>query len=509
MNWTHGYHAETGYTYGYYPETMPLRLHWAALIQGHDTPTRQFRYIDAGCGQGYNLVLAAAAHPDSEFVGLDFMPNHIAHARALAARCGLKNVTFIEADFTQLANDTQAMASLGEFDYAVCHGISTWIAPNVKKALYTLLGAILRPGGVFYNSYNTHPGWLSTVPFQHLVLLEQERHHGVDAIAAARNTMEGLAEHGQLFNILPALKSRLESFKTQDPAYLVQEYNNLCWQPVFVSQMVDDMAAVKLDYLGTATLGEVYVEDLPTALREIIDRQPTLKLKLQVRDYALNQSFRRDLYVKGKTPVWPQELSERLQDTRFVANAPASRPKPEEPYLFVSGAIKVQGNRESYSALLDQLNVSGGMSLREIKVPGQNLSVAAIAKMVSLLLQGGWLLPVVATSDHATEKTLKRVNQGITDAICDGAPYQYISLPKAGCALPLKELEMLIINGHVHKISEKELASFVLKKLNNLGRRLVNAGQAVADSEASAAMIQQKIEATKPLIGWLKTMGAI
>jgi hypothetical protein len=32
MNWKHGYYADSGYTYGYYSETSPLRLAWAALI---------------------------------------------------------------------------------------------------------------------------------------------------------------------------------------------------------------------------------------------------------------------------------------------------------------------------------------------------------------------------------------------------------------------------------------------------------------------------------------------
>jgi hypothetical protein len=45
----------------------------------------------------------------------------------------------------------------------------------------------------------------------------------------------------------------MNSLEKQDPAYLVNEYNNQFLQPVFVTQMMDGMAVVKLDYLGTAT----------------------------------------------------------------------------------------------------------------------------------------------------------------------------------------------------------------------------------------------------------------
>ena len=504
MSWTHGYHADSGYTYGYYPETMPMRLHWAALIQGKITPTKKFRYLDAGCGQGLNLILAAASHPDSEFIGLDFMPNHIAHARELAKNCGLKNVQFFEADFSQLVQDPEAIASLNSFDYAICHGISTWVAPHIKQALYTLIGLILKPGGVFYNSYNTHPGWLNAVPFQHLVLLEQERVSGNEAFAAARNTMESLAEHGEFLNIFPSFKGRLDSYKKLDAAYLVQEYNNLSWQPVFVSQMLDELAAVKLDYLGPATLGEAYLEDLPAHLRALIDRQPTLKLKLQIQDYGLNQSFRRDLYVKGKVSAWPQYLEEHLQNIRVVTNLLTARPKADEPYVFASGSLRVKGHHAIYSAILEQCAVEGGLSLQDIRIPDQNLAMPAITKMVSLLIQGGWLCFCI--DEHQSSE---QVNKTIADAVCAGAPYQYLSLPKAGGAFAVNQLDMLIINGYLHQISETDIAGRVVKQLNKLGRNLSKGGENVSDPLIAIQMIQERMNTWKPLFDWLKKMDVL
>lgn len=306
MNWKHGYYADSGYTFGYYAETSPLRLAWSALVQGQQTPTSGFRYLDAGCGQGLSLILMAAAHPESEFVGIDFLPEHIAHATELARSCGLSNVRFLEGDFIELALDP---SNLGQFDYAVCHGITTWIAPAVKESLFSLIGKVLRPGGLFYNSYNTFPGWLSAVPFQHLVLLEQRSKTGALALRSARESMDRLKDGGKaLFATLPGLPARLKSMETQDPAYLVQEYNNQFWQPVFVTEMMDRMAAVKLSYLGTATLPEAFESSYLPEVRELLAAQPTHELREQLRDYASNQSFRRDLYVKGRSRPWTAEL---------------------------------------------------------------------------------------------------------------------------------------------------------------------------------------------------------
>lgn len=504
MDWKHGYHANDGYTYGYYPETMPARLQWAALIQGHVTPTRKFRYLDAGCGQGLNLILAAAAHPDSEFVGLDFMPNHIAHARELAKRCGLSNVQFIEADFLEIVRDEQAWRRLGEFDYTVCHGISTWVSRDVKEALFKLVGRTLKPGGVFYNAYNTHPGWLTVVPFQHLVLLEQDRQSGEDAINAAQETIRKISECTKFLDAFPGMKGRLESFKTQEASYLVQEYNNLSWQPVFVSQMIDELAMEKLDYLGTATLVETYVEGLPPALRQLIDQQPTQKLKLQVHDYGINQSFRRDLYVKGRHAAWPAELTQKILDARFMVNKAVKRPLEGESYTFSAGTIKIDGKAEAYSALLDQLSDDDGLSLQEIKIPNQVFSANSISKMLSLLLHGGWALPLLSNDTNSVS-----VNKAICDAVCMGAPYRYLSLGNTGSAFMFNQIELMTICAYLRKIPENEWALFVRQKLGALGQSLAKDGKKLTDQNDSESLLQEQINQIKPKIQWLKSIRAI
>lgn len=188
MDWKHGYYADGGYTYGFYPEMAPERIGWLAALKGYQLPTQRFRYVDMGCGQGVHLAILAALHPDAEFWGVDFMPVHIGHARQLAERAGLANVHFIEADFLALQQDLEAGKvlpgglTLGDVDYVVAHGISTWVAPAVREALFALASALLRPGGFFYNSYNAFPGWLDAVPFQNLVLQLQRRSGGVQAL---------------------------------------------------------------------------------------------------------------------------------------------------------------------------------------------------------------------------------------------------------------------------------------------------------------------------------------
>jgi SAM-dependent methyltransferase len=505
MNWKYGYFAETGYAYGHYPETMPARLRWAALLQGQLLPEKDFRYLDAGCGQGLNLILAATCHPDSEFIGIDFSPEHIAHASALARRCGLTNVRFIEGDFVALADDP---GTLGEFDYVVCHGISTWIAPPVRKQLFRLVGHCLKPGGLFYNSYNTHPGWLAVLPFQHLVLLEQRSRTGAQALQAALTSMASLKDiSGGMFSQLPGLQNRLDNMKTHDAAYLLHEYNNQCWQPLFVTQMLDEMAAIKLDYLGTATLPELFDDAFPAPLREWLAQQDNPAIKEQLRDYALNQSFRRDLYVKGRLRPWSKAHQPLLQAQRFMINSLAVQPEPGQTWPIRGGSVELNGEAGFYADLMQCLALAGeaGLSLGELMDGQTNAAYRNhVTQVISMLVHGNWATPCLAQTDDI-RRSARMTNTALCQSILEGAPYRYICLPKAGYAMTLGDFDWQMINFELTELPETQWPQALVQT----GRELLKDGQPITDP----AQVNQLLEiATQEFVKtkrpYLRNMGA-
>lgn len=478
-DWGHGYFTQGGYSFGYYPETMPARLHWAALVQGHAIRSSHFRYLDAGCGQGLNLILAAIAHPESEFVGIDFMPRHVAHGRQLASRIGLDNVTFLEGDFTRLADDH---AALGQFDYAVCHGIASWIAPEVRAALMRLIGRVLVPGGLLYNSYNTQPGWLATVPIQQLVLLEQERNLPEDALAAARRTMKTIVENAPaLAAAAPGLKSRLEAMEGQEVAYLLQEYNNDHWQPMFVSDMIDLLAGEKLDYLGSATLAEAFPAPVPAALRPVIDAEKSVRVREQLRDYALNQGFRRDLYVKGHLPLFGTAQERAIHDQRFVANPLTARPAAGEPYKLKAGGVELNGQPAFYNRLLDRMaQGADGCTIGElIESVSDQPHKNAVVETVSMLVHGGWALPRTAADPRGRLETVR----ALAVAVSDGAPYRFVPLPRTGGAVALSDIDWLILASALSDRPAGQLGDALLSSLKSLNRVLKKNGEDVTSPD--------------------------
>lgn len=435
-DWRHGYFADGGYTYGCYPEIMPSRLNWAAALMGVDATTDRFRYLDLGCGQGLSLMMAATHYPDSEFVGIDFMPEHIAHGRELSARAGLKNVKFIEADFLTLSRE-----AVGEFDYVVAHGITTWVSPEVRNALFKLASDVLRPGGIMYNSYNTYPGWLSGNPFQHLVLELQTRYSGHQALDIARKSMASLNKaKSPLFEQLPSLGVRLDRMGKQDPAYLVQEYNNRHWRPVYCSEMLRLAREHKLEFFGSATLPELFDNCYPTQLLALINTESDQVLRETIRDLGMSQSFRRDLYAKGTHRRWLLERDSALMSISFVRNRFVPIPMDGQPFKFISGGVDVEGERSKYINLIENFG-DDGCTLNEVINSNYTLDPQLIKLMTSLLIHGGWLVQKVEKSKNVNLD----LNDVILNSVLQGAPYRYLCLGNGIAFQSFTDIEMILI----------------------------------------------------------------
>jgi hypothetical protein len=119
-DWSAGYVADIGYTFGYYQELNPLRAKLAFLNSGLNVP--EFGHAcELGFGQGLSASLHAAASVTS-WQGTDFNPSQAAFAQDLIAASGANAKLYDEA-FAEFAN----RADLPDFDFIGLHGIWSWI----------------------------------------------------------------------------------------------------------------------------------------------------------------------------------------------------------------------------------------------------------------------------------------------------------------------------------------------------------------------------------------------
>ena len=81
-DWTSGYVADVGYTYGYYQELNPLRARLALLSAGIHAPCTSAA-CELGFGQGLSINLHAASS-SVRWYGTDFNSSHAAFAQEIA-----------------------------------------------------------------------------------------------------------------------------------------------------------------------------------------------------------------------------------------------------------------------------------------------------------------------------------------------------------------------------------------------------------------------------------------
>lgn len=355
MTWSDGYIADAEYTSHYYSELAPPHLDMAALLAGVLPPDREdgrFRYCELGCGNGMSTNILAACHPNAEFVGIDFMPVHIANSRKAAKKAGLENVTFHELSFAEACAE-----NLGQFDYIVAHGIYSWISPENRKEMVEFFRRFLAPGGLAYLSYNTYPGWLSVSPVQKVVSEFAKTLKGSSPQRAKKGfefAADLLAKNALAFQSSPGAKAQIERAPAQQANYLAHEYLNGAWHPLYVTDVMRELAAAKLEYATSATLAEndlrLLVNDEMAA---VIRGQTTEELRQLVKDIAINARFRRDIYTRGGRRLSGLDQRQLLTERRVALSTASEAVTYKAEYMGRSFSFDTPTAHALVAALAD------------------------------------------------------------------------------------------------------------------------------------------------------------
>ena len=321
----HGYATDIPYLRDFKPMLAPAWLDHVALVAGVEPPPRKpgFAWCDLGCGQGVTGNILAATHPGGVFHAIDAMPAHIDHARRLAAEAGIHNVGFHCVDFAAAAD-----LDLPSFDYIAAHGVYSWVDSASQRALRRFLDRRLKPGGLVYVSYNAMPGWARDLPFQHLARALARDFSGNSAkrFAAALGVIRTLAA-AKVEALAPSfivgeLEQRPEDYT---PAYLVHEFMPDAWEPLYVTEVRAAMKTIGLAPVGSATLIEnldplVLSESAREMLAAIADND----LRELVRDFYLDQRFRRDVFIRDSRRLSGEQRCNALLARSFALARPAA-----------------------------------------------------------------------------------------------------------------------------------------------------------------------------------------
>ena len=507
-DWTAGYVVDVGYPFGYYTELNPQRLRLAFLNAGLAFPE-----VGAACELGFGQGVSANLHAAASLIkwyGTDFNPAQAGFAQELAGVSGAGAHLFDHA-FAEFCSRPE----LPEVDYIGVHGIWSWISDENRAVIVDFIRRKLKVGGVLYISYNTQPGWAAMVPMRDLLTEHGEvmgaAGHGIvsriDAALAFADKL--LATNPAYAHVNPQVPERLKKIKGQDRNYLAHEYFNRDWHPMPFSRMAEWLAPAKLSYACSAHyLDHIDALNLTAEQQALLKEIPDPMFRETVRDFCVNQQFRRDYWVKGARKLDGLAQATALRAQRVLLVQPRA-----EVSLKVEGFLVEATMQEAvYGPILDALGDHRPKTLGQLEatVKDKGIAFAQVRQAVMVLTGAGALQ---AVQDEAIGIKAKQQTDRLNAHLCDRArgsgDISYLASPVTGGGVRVDRFRQLFLLARSQgKQQPAEWAQFVWQGLTAQGQKIVKEGKPLDSAGENLAELtaQAQIFAEKQLL-ILKALG--
>lgn len=491
-DWTAGYVADIGYTYGYYSELNPLRVKLAFLSAGLVCP--QFgTACELGFGQGVSTNIHAAASV-TQWYGTDFNPAQAGFAQELAVHSSA-SATLYDESFEEFARRSE----LPEFDFICLHGIWSWISDENRAVVVDFIRRKLKVGGVLYLSYNTMPGWAAFAPMRHLLnqhadIMGATGEGIANRIGGALEFAEELMATNPLYvRANPTIGERIKTMKQHGRDYLAHEYFNRDWHPMHFATAAEWLAPAKVQFACSAHFHDhVGVLSLSKEQSDLLARIPDPQFRESVRDFMVNQQFRRDYWVRGRRTISALEKLETLRALKVVLLVPPD----EVPLSIKCAAGQVSLSEAVYLPILAQLaqHEPTAVGVLEQALADKGIALGAIEQ--SLMVLGG-LGVVVEAQDQANAATVRescnKLNKHVLSMSRYGGELSYLASPVLGGGMPLDRVNQHFLLGCFEGLeSPAQLARFAWEIMTARGHLIAKDGVPLQTAEENVAELEAR-----------------
>jgi len=500
-----GYVTEIDYISTVLLELNPAWLAVAAGWCGVRPPPldRAFRYLELGCGHGANLLLAAALFPHGRFVGNDFMASHVESACRLRDAAGLGNLAILPDSFAELARRDD----LPEFDFIAAHGVYSWISAENQGHIVEIVRRHLKPGGIFYVSYNCAAGWAGRSGLRQLLAELVRQDHGPlpERMDRALAAAAGLAAAGRAAPALSGLEETVRSLLPQSRAYLVHEYLNDNWRPLHHPEVASTMAAAGLAYIGSARpadnmlLGAVS----PTLLPHLA-AQPKGPVREQMIDMAAGRGFRCDLYGRDTPPLDDAARRRRWETTRFVRLRDTAQCPPQA--ALATGPLPLDPAR--HAAVLGALDSgpAGFAALRELPVL-RAAGERAVQDLLTLMAVAGQIMPLPGDVQPSAAGAAA-LNRALVEQARIGRAAGFLAAPGIAGSVSIGIVDMLLAGAALEGAAA--LAERAWRDVAALGRPIPWDREVIAaDAAGRATLDRLEGRFREQVLPWLQAFGIV
>lgn len=489
--------TDPGYTAGFYRETAPSHLAFAALSIGKSPghAANPQRMLELGFGQGFGLALLAAASPDVEFEGCDFNADHVRHARQLIEAAQLANLSVSQAAFEQVA----VRGGKADCDAIALHGVLSWVAPETQAAIVEIARQRLRPQGLLYVSYNCLAGWAPLAPVRQLMLDVKRATPGTSEhqLARALELLKTLRErNAPYFAVHPAAARHVDDLLQMDARYLVHEFLGDHWDPLAFSQVAALFARADMSFTASATLTEnIDRYAVRSDLLPFFSGTGDPVLQEGARDFAGGKLFRRDVFTRGKAGASGAHSIATFPNLRFVLIVPRTRVQ----FTFFTPFGQLAGKPELYAPIADALAQQPRSFGELLSLPAFGEGQAdALTECLVLLVHSGQVIPALQPA-AADAKPARRFNRMVVNAAREGRMYDSLACPVTRTGIPVTDFGLLalvaVFDGQAR--DHLDAARYGLSILKRLDRRPRRGGQPIDDDKEAIAFLAEHM---RPII---------
>jgi methyltransferase-like protein/2-polyprenyl-3-methyl-5-hydroxy-6-metoxy-1,4-benzoquinol methylase len=345
------------YTSLAFPQTHPDHLAGVARIFSLSPPdVAACRVLELGCASGGNLMPMAFNLPGSDFVGIDVSQQHVDVAQESIRALQVRNLRIERASILDVDR------SWGTFDYILCHGVFSWVEPEVQDAILRIAGEQLSPQGVAYVSYNTYPGWHVRQMVRDMMKYHAEQFADAqEQIAQARALLTFLASASQSTGVYgQLLAAEAERANRADDSYVFHEHLERTNLPLYFHQFIDRAAHAGLQYLAESIVAEMLTTQLPAPVAGTLERiSPDLLHLEQYLDFVRNRQFRQTLLCRAAARPRRNLTPDVLVGLR-VSSAASADPAGIDfddsvPVVFTNGKQRAEVRKPATKAALAAL----------------------------------------------------------------------------------------------------------------------------------------------------------
>jgi hypothetical protein len=332
----------------------------------------------------------------------------------------------------------------------------------------------------------------------------------VDRLDAGMKFTQRVIDAGaRYFRDTPGAVSKLEAMAAEDKHYLSHEYFTRDWHLMTFSDMARALDGAKLTFAASGTmLNHIDAVNLHVEGQKLLAEIKHPILRQSVRDYMVNEQFRRDIFVKGPRRLTAPERLEMLRAQMFVLNK-----HPDEIPMKVIGASgEVALSEAFYRPVIEVLAeenyapktlgyLSGHAKLKFLQFP-QLLEIV-------LVLVGAYHARPAQEVANESRRRCTALNRYLCKRARSDGDIQVLASPVMGCGIAAGRIEQLfLLAGQCGKETVSEKVVYVWELLSAQGHSLVKEGKMLqTPDENIAELTQAAIKFAEKRLPVFKTLG--